>query len=320
MVHPLLVVMLAFAIDVALGDPPHIYGRVAHPVAMFGKLVAVFERALNINTKSNRHRFWMGTLTTVCLVSFASGVGYGIQWLLAQINYGWVIGALIGSIFIAYRSLFNHVRAVAEALHVSLQAAQQAVSHIVGRDTNTLDEHGVGRAAVEWAAENFSDGVVAPVIWFALLGLPGLFFYKAVNTLDSMIGHRDSQYEYFGKFAARLDDSVNAIPARIAGMFIVLTASVSSNTRGSMAWKAVVNDAEKHKSVNAGWPEAAMAGALGLALAGPRKYREVNIDYAWMNKDGRSEARAEDIQRALSLYRKSAAALAAFLLFMMISF
>lgn len=318
MVHPLLVVMLAFAIDVALGDPPKIYGRVAHPVASFGKLVTFFERVLNIASKSNRHRFWVGALTTICLVSLASGVGFGIQWLLAHINYGWVIGALIASIFIAYRSLFNHVRAVAEGLHISLQEGRRAVFHIVGRDTDTLDKHGVGRAAIESAAENFSDGVVAPVLWFALLGLPGLFFYKAVNTIDSMIGHRDSRYEYFGKFAARLDDSVNAVPARIAGLFIVLTASLGSNTRGGMAWKAVVNDAEKHKSVNAGWPEAAMAGALGLALAGPRQYQGVIIDDAWMNKDGRPDVRAEDIDRALSLYRKSAAALAAFLLFLMI--
>jgi len=189
-----------------------------------------------------------------------------------------------------------------------------AVSHIVGRDPETLDEHGVSRAAIESAAENFSDGVVGPIIWFAVLGLPGLFFCKAVNTLDSMIGHHDSTYEHFGKFAARLDDAVMAVPARIAGLLIVITAAIGIGTRGGEAWSAVIDDAEKHRSVNAGWPEAAMAGALGLALAGPRHYRDFIVDDAWMNENGRADATAEDIGRALSLYRKAGAGLAAMLL------
>tara|TARA_R110000868_G_scaffold2930_6_gene19953 strand:+ start:2333 stop:3328 length:996 start_codon:yes stop_codon:yes gene_type:complete len=316
-VHPLLVVMLALAIDIALGDPPRVYGRIPHPVAVFGNLISFFDKKLNREERSDRARFWRGALTTAFLVALAGGVGYGIQRGLAQVEYGWVVGALIGSVFIAYRGLFNHVRDVADGLDVSLGQGRAAVAHIVGRDPDSLDEHGVARAAIESAAENFSDGVVAPVIWFAVLGLPGLFFCKAVNTLDSMIGHRDSRYEYFGKFAARLDDAVNAVPARIAGLLIVITAAIGIGTRGGRAWSAVVDDAEKHRSVNAGWPEAAMAGALGLALAGPRHYRDFVVDDAWMNESGRADATAEDIRRALSLYRKAGAGLAAILLLVM---
>jgi adenosylcobinamide-phosphate synthase len=316
-VHPLLVVMLALAIDVAFGDPPRVYGRIPHPVALFGSLIAFFDKKLNREQRSDRARIWRGALTTVFLVAAAGFAGYGTQWLLSQVEYGWVAGAAIASVFIAYRSLFNHVRNVARGLDVSLAEGRAAVSHIVGRDPDSLDEHGVARAAIESAAENFSDGVVAPIIWFALLGLPGLFICKAVNTLDSMIGHHDSTYEHFGKFAARLDDAVMAVPARIAGLLIVITASIGFGTRGGAAWTAAIDDAEKHRSVNAGWPEAAMAGALGLALAGPRHYRDFIVDDAWMNESGRADATAQDIDRALSLYRKAGAGLAAILLLIM---
>jgi len=317
-VHPLLVVMLALAIDVALGDPPRLWQRIPHPVAMFGGLIGFCDRKLNRPQRSDRTRFWRGLLTTVVLVTLAGFAGYAIQWLCAQIEYGWIAGAFIASVLIAYRSLFNHVRAVANGLESSLAGGREAVGHIVGRDPDSLDEPGVARAAIESAAENFSDGVVAPVIWFALLGLPGLFAYKAVNTLDSMIGHRDSTYEHFGKFAARLDDALNAVPARIAGILIVIVAAIGTGTRGGEAWAAAVRDAEKHRSINAGWPEAAMAGALGIALAGPRRYRDLIVDDAWMNDGARTDASAADIHRALSLYRKAGAGLAALLLLAMV--
>ena len=316
-VHPLLVVMLAFAIDVALGDPPRVYARLPHPVALFGRLAGFLEKKLNRPQRTDRARFWRGLLATTVLVALAGALGWIAQTLLAKIDFGWVIGAFLASTLIAYRSLFNHVRDVADALDASLGAGRAAVAHIVGRDPQSLDEAGVARAAVESAAENFSDGVVAPVLWFAVLGLPGLCAYKAINTLDSMIGHHSERYEQFGKFAARLDDAANAVPARVAGLLIVITAAIGTGTRGGRAWTAVVNDAEKHRSVNAGWPEAAMAGALGLALAGPRVYGDVHVDDAWMNETGRADATAEDIRRALSLYRKAGAALAAALLFAM---
>ena len=169
-VHPLLVVMLALAMDVALGDPPRLWERIPHPVAVFGGLISFFERKLNRPQRSDRARFWRGLLATAFLVVLAGLAGYAVQWLCAQIDYGWVAGALIASVLIAYRSLFNHVRAVADELDISLAEGRAAVGHIVGRDPDSLDENGVARAAIESAAENFSDGVVAPIIWFALLG------------------------------------------------------------------------------------------------------------------------------------------------------
>lgn len=317
-VHPLLVVMLALAIDIALGDPPKIYARLPHPVALFGNLAGFLERKLNRAQRSDRARFVRGLLMSTVLIVLAAALGWGLQRGLAMFEFGWVIGALIASTLIAYRSLFNHVRDVANGLDISLHDGRNAVAHIVGRDPQSLDEAGVARAAIESAAENFSDGVVAPVLWFAVLGLPGLFTYKAINTLDSMIGHHNDRYEQFGKFAARLDDAANAIPARVAGLLIILTAAIGVGTKGGKAWTCVVNDAEKHRSVNAGWPEAAMAGALGLALAGPRVYGDFHIDDAWMNEAGRAKSTGEDIRRALSLYRKAGAALAAGLLLAMV--
>jgi adenosylcobinamide-phosphate synthase len=313
-VHPLLVVMLAFAIDVAFGDPPKMYMRVPHPVALFGSLAGFLERKLNRARRSDTARFVRGGLVTLLLVLGAGAAGWALQAVLSRVEYGWLGGALIGSVLFAYRSLFNHVRDVADGLEASLDQGRAAVAHIVGRDPATLDEAGVARAAVESAAENFSDGVVAPILWFAVLGLPGLFAYKAANTLDSMYGHRNERFERFGKCAARLDDALNAIPARVAGLLIVITAGIGTGTKGGAAWRSVVNDAEKHRSVNAGWPEAAMAGALGLALAGPRVYDGSHVDDAWMNEAGKQEATANDIRRALSLYRKAGAGLAALLL------
>ena len=308
-VHPLLVAMLALAVDAAVGDPPKFYDRVPHPVVLFGRLAGFCEALFN----RGRARLLRGAATSLSLTAFAAAVGYALQAALAEHRFGWVIGAVLASTLIAYRGLFDHVREVAEGLDLSTDAGRSAVAHIVGRDTESLDEHGVARAAIESAAENFSDGVVAPVLWFAVFGLPGLCACKAVNTLDSMIGHRDARHERFGKFAARLDDAVNAIPARVAALLI--TAVAGKGMHG--AWTAMTRDAGRHRSANAGWPEAAMAGALGLALAGPRRYRGETVDDAWMNGEGRAEAGSEDIRRALRLYRRAAGALAASLLAIM---
>ncbi len=316
-VHPLLIVMLAFALDVAIGDPPSLYRSVPHPVALFGRLVAAAERRLNRSQRPERTRFVRGCLSCLLLVLFASAIGYGLQWVLGPVSFGWLVGAALASTLIAYRGLYDHVRAVADGLDISVEKGRSAVAHIVGRDPDELDEHGIARAAIESSAENLCDGVVAPIFWMAVLGLPGLCAYKAINTLDSMIGHRNERYEHFGKFAARLDDAVNAIPARLTGLLLTVTASIGRGTNGSDAWSAAVRDAEKHRSINAGWPEAAMAGALGLALAGPRTYQGTIVADAWMNDGGRVEAAAEDIRRALGLYRRTGAMLAALLLLIM---
>ncbi len=309
-VHPLLVVLVAFAVDAAVGDPPRLYDRFPHPAALFGQAVAAAERRLNRPSLGPRILFRRGMLATLALVAGAAGIGYAVQAALSGVRHGWVGVAILGAVLIAYRSLHDHVRAVAEGLDRSLDEGREAVRHVAGRDPEALDAHGTARAAVESLAENFSDGVVAPVFWFALFGLPGLCACKAVNTLDSMIGHRDPRHERFGKFAARLDDAANFVPARLAGLLL----AVAAPRRAGAAWRAMTRDAARHRSVNAGWPEAAMAGALGLALAGPRRYAGETVGDAWMNRDGRAEAEAGDIRRALAVYRRAAGALGALLL------
>jgi adenosylcobinamide-phosphate synthase len=208
---------------------------------------------------------------------------------------------LIASTLIAQRSLYQHVANVRTAFaEGGLAEARQAVAMIVGRDPEQLDEAGVSRAAIESCAENFSDGVVAPVFWLALFGLPGILVYKAINTADSMIGHRTTRYENFGWAAARLDDLTNLAPARLAGGLLALAAPL---VRGSIAaaWRVMRRDATKHRSPNAGWPESAMAGALGLALAGPRIYGGTTVDDPFLNAEGRQAATPEDIGRALKV-------------------
>ena len=205
----------------------------------------------------------------------------------------------------AQRSLYTYVKAVADALDADgLEAGRSAVAMIVGRDPQALDLAGVARAAIESLAENFSDGIVAPLFWTALAGLPGGVAYKAANTADSMIGHRNARYEDFGWAAARFDDLVNLPASRLAALWFVLAARLDGRARA--AWKAVRRDAGKHRSPNAGWPEAAMAGALGLKLAGPRVYGGVTVEDAYMG-DGRREAAAADIRAALRLYLRACA-------------
>jgi adenosylcobinamide-phosphate synthase len=197
-------------------------------------------------------------------------------------------------------------------LDLGLAKARAAVAHIVGRDPARLDAHGVARAAAESLAENFSDGVVAPLFWFAIAGLPGLCAYKAVNTLDSMIGQRDPRYERFGKAAARLDDAVNWVPARLAGLILVAAARFLPEARARDAWRAVRRDARRHRSPNAGWQEAALAGALGFRLAGPREYPDGPVEDAWMG-DGHAELDAAALRASLRLYRAAGASIAALL-------
>jgi adenosylcobinamide-phosphate synthase len=219
--------------------------------------------------------------------------------MLRQTEGGTVALGLIASTLIAQRSLYQHVAKVRTAFASGgLTEARQAVAMIVGRDPEQLDEAGVSRAAIESCAENFSDGVVAPVFWLALFGLPGILVYKAINTADSMIGHRNARYEQYGWAAARLDDLVNLAPARLAGALLSLAAPLARGSIGA-AWRVMRRDATKHRSPNAGWPESAMAGALGLALAGPRIYGGKTVDDPFLNAEGRQAATPDDIGRAL---------------------
>jgi adenosylcobinamide-phosphate synthase len=221
-----------------------------------------------------------------------------------SIPLGWVVEILLATPFLAQKELGRAVRAVADALGVSLDAGREAVSHIVGRDPQALDEAGVARAAIETLAESTSDGVVAPWFWLVLLGLPGIALYKAINTADSMIGHLNERYRDYGWAAARLDDLVNWLPARLTAVLITTACFFTDHASPGKAWAAARRDASKHASPNSGWPEASFAGALGFALGGPRSYAGELVDLPTFG-EGKSALVASDILRALVLYRST---------------
>jgi adenosylcobinamide-phosphate synthase len=299
----------ALLIEAAAGYPSALYRRIGHPVGWLGRLIAWCEQAWNQEHFGAVRRRLAGVATLVLLLT----AGFAAGALLAELAR-WLppaaallATALAASALLAQRSLEAHVRAVAEALdRDGLAAGRAAVSHIVGRDHHVLDQAGVSRAAIESLAENFSDGVVAPLFWLTILGLPGAAAYKAVNTADSMIGHRTERYRDFGWASARLDDLVNLPASRLAALWIVLAAALRRKCSAKGALIAVRRDARRHRSPNAGWPEAAMAGALGLRLAGPRVYSGRVVEDPWMG-DGRAEVTAADIRRALALYRTACA-------------
>ncbi|MGB8529376.1 MAG: adenosylcobinamide-phosphate synthase CbiB [Rhodoplanes sp.] len=246
-----------------------------------------------------------GVFALLILLTVVGGAAFVLQSALLLLPFGFIAVALAASSLIAQRSLYDHVARVAAALETGgVEAGRSAVSHVVGRDVAGLDEAGVARAAIESLAENFSDGVVAPALWLAVGGLPGAALYKAVNTADSMIGHRTPRYEKFGCAAARLDDLLNLPAARLSALLLVAAAALTSSAAAARAWQAIRRDAPRHRSPNAGYPEAAMAGVLGLKLAGPRVYGGVAVDDAFMG-DGRSDATAADIRAALALYRRA---------------
>lgn len=299
--HVLWLTVGALIIDAILGDPSSIYRRLPHPVVWLGRFVSWGETRLNQPSFSSVRSFWLGGGLCIGVLAVTAGVAWQIHQWCSALPYGWLLEMLVASTLIAARSLYQHVRAVQKGLDEDLQSGRLAVSQIVGRDPQTLNEAGVARAAIESVAENFSDGVVAPVFWCAVFGLPGLAVYKAINTLDSMIGHRNERYEYFGKFAARLDDIANWLPARLAGLAFCVAAIFHPVASPKNALRTVWRDANRHRSVNAGWQEAAVAGALQFALAGPRVYGAQTIDDAWMG-NGRSDLTADDIGAALHLY------------------
>ena len=296
------VLVLALVLDALIGDPEPLWKRAPHPVVVFGWMIDRLDAALNNERRTDTLRRATGVLAIVVLVAGSATLGWLIQRVLNALPAGWTVEAIVASVFIAQRSLYEHVARVRAAFASGgLLEARRAVSAVVGRDPQALDETGVCRAAIETTAENFSDGVVAPAFWFALLGLPGLLAYKVINTADSMIGHLTERYRAFGWAAARLDDLVNLVPARLSALLLALVAPVTGgSTAGSL--RVALSDAKKHRSPNAGWPESAMAAALGVALAGPRVYPERVVDDPFVNALGRKDARPDDIGRALKLF------------------
>ena len=295
----LCILVAALGVEAAFGYPQRLYRLIGHPVTWIGALIAKLDRDLNRDDESSSARKASGVLALLVIVAITAGLAWIIQIALAPTWLGNLGLVLLASTMLASRSLYDHVRDVADALqNDGLDAARIAVGRIVGRNPQTLDEHGVARAAIESLAENASDGVAAPVLWFALLGLPGLVAYKAINTADSMIGHRTPRHEAFGWAAARLDDLVNLPASRLTGLLFALAARLVPNSSMDDAFRAMRRDAYRHRSPNAGWPESAMAGALGLKLNGPKTYGATHVDDAYMG-DGRREANANDIFRAL---------------------
>ena len=290
------VLLAALAVDAVIGDPAWLWRRVPHPVAWLGALVDSLDDMLNRETWPMAVRRAAGVLALLLLVAIAAWIGWEIETGLRRIPYGEMPLAIIASIFIAQRSLYQHVATVHAGFADGLAGARRAVAQIVGRDPESLDESGVSRAAIESCAENFSDGVVAPAFWFALLGLPGLVAYKAVNTADSMIGHRTARHEAFGWASARFDDLVNLVPARLSGLLIALAGG-----RPFAALRTMWRDARLHRSPNAGSPESAMAASLGVALAGPRRYGDRVVTDPLINAAGRA-AQPNDIAHALRVF------------------
>jgi adenosylcobinamide-phosphate synthase len=311
---PLLILLLALVFDLAFGDMALVFRYLPHPVAVVGSAISFLDGRLNRAARSDRSRRVRGIFVVFVLVAAAAALGWVVKGYVSVIRFGWALEAFVVAVLLAQRSLFEHVAAVATALQAGgLVAGRVAVAKIVGRDPESLDEYAVARAAIESLFENFSDGVVAPAFWYVLLGLPGIFVYKVANTLDSMIGHRSPKYLYFGWAAARFDDALNWLPARLTGLIICATALALPQTKAGPALRTMIRDARKHRSPNAGWPEAAAAGALGLAFGGPRRYGGNPVDEPWLG-DGRARTNVADIGAALQLYLASAVCVAVLLL------
>lgn len=299
--------LVALALDALIGDPPGLWRHIPHPVTLIGKVVEIADQDFNAPEASEANRRIYGAIFLACLIAISVLVGVLLEAILRVLPFGEIGIAVIAAVFIAQKSLHDHVAAVRDGLvEGGLSGGRRAVAMIVGRDPDQLDEAGVARAAIESCAENAADGVTAPALWFLVLGLPGLIAYKAVNTADSMIGHRTDRHRAFGWASARFDDLVNWPAARLCGLAMAVTAPLSG--RSVTECIAVMRrDAPKHRSPNAGWPEAAMAAVLGLALAGPRAYPGYTVDDPFMNEDGRREATAGDISRALKVFRHAMA-------------
>jgi adenosylcobinamide-phosphate synthase len=306
---PVWLTLFALLIEAIFGYPDRLLQAIGHPVIWIGRLISLLDRTLNHESASDASRQAAGIVALLIIIVAPAIVSYVLERSLLELPFGFVLAAIPASALLAQRSLHQHVAQVATALETGgLTAGRAAVSRIVGRDPEALDEAGVARAAIESLAENFSDGVVAPAFWLAVAGLAGGAAYKAINTADSMIGHRTPRHQAFGWAAARLDDLVNLPASRLSALLIVAAAGITDRVAAANAWRAVVRDAPHHRSPNAGYPEAAMAGALGLALAGPRIYGGIAVEDAIMG-DGRRDAGAADIRAALALYRRADALL-----------
>ncbi|TCD15005.1 adenosylcobinamide-phosphate synthase CbiB [Oricola cellulosilytica] len=301
----LVILLAALIADRIAGDPEGVWDRIPHPVVVFGRLIGFCDERFNRPDRSDDWREKSGFLSIAGLLVVASIVG---AWLADIFDFLGIVGMIaevaVVAVFLAQKSLADHVGAVAAGLRDGgLEGGRKAVSMIVGRDPATLDEAGISRAAIESLAENASDGVVAPAFWYGVFGLPGLFAYKMLNTADSMIGHKSEKYRAFGKASAKLDDLANWVPARLSGMLIVTADAMLRGTENAKkTYEVMRQDANLHRSPNAGWPESAMAGALGISLGGPRVYADDIADEPFLNAAGRRDVGQAELDMALRIY------------------
>lgn len=296
------VLLLALIMDAVLGDPRWLYSRINHPVVIIGTLIRFLDKRLNKSKYTKSIRKFLGIISISIILGGTWFLGEGIEMAVQDLTFGFVIQAIIVSIFLAQNSLYRHVAAVANACKSkNLSDARKEICHIVGRDPASLDKPAICRASIESLSENFCDGVIAPVVWYLICGLPGLLAYKALNTSDSMVGYLNSQYEDYGWCTARLDDLANFVPARLSAISISVASLLVPLANPLSSIRAGFRHAHLHRSVNAGWPEAAMAGALGIRIAGPRHYSGKLVDDAWMG-DGRADVGPSDIMKGLRIY------------------
>ena len=284
-------ILLALILDAFLGEPVWIWSKIPHPTVLMGRIIKWCE--LKYNNGINRKN--KGILFIASMVIFLAIFGY----LIERLPFSAIWKILIVAILLSHKSLTEHVTAVSLGLQKNLSQGRTAVAMIVGRDTANLAETDIARSAIESAAENFSDGIIAPLFWFLIGGLPGILIYKFVNTSDSMIGYKNIQYNQFGWAAARLDDLLNWIPARLSGLLICIVHQ--NNSALNIMWR----DAKLHRSPNAGWPESAMAGVLDVSISGPRSYEGVIKNYPFVNVDGKKKLTAVDIDNAVDVLWRS---------------
>jgi adenosylcobinamide-phosphate synthase len=301
--HGFLLAAAALLIENLIGYPKSLQATIGHPVEWFGSLLTKLEITLNQPVSTNRAN---GTIAIGLAIAAAATAGFVLQWAFLHVPYGDIAIVAIATTLIAQKSLRDHVSAVRDAS--SIESARVEIAKIVGRDPQSLDESGISKAALESLAENTSDGIVAPALWYAIAGLPGIFVYKMINTADSMIGHKTERYLHFGWAAARIDDLMNLPASRLTGL--MFAAATLSRSQAKKSFNAMMRDASKHRSPNAGWPEAAMAGALDLRFGGPREYDGETEDLPWMGA-GRDDKTRADITKGLALYDKAIVLLAA---------
>ena len=292
---------LALLVERLFGYPKPLYDKIGHPVEWFGTVLKKLEALLYDPQAEPMQARIRGLAVLLALLLIVTIPAVFVASILSTLKFGWIVEALLATALIAQHSLYEHVSAVGKGLDTSLNEGRKAVARIVGRDPATLDESGVVKGALESLAENASDGIVAPVLWYALLGLPGIVAYKAINTADSMIGHKSERYIYFGWAAARLDDLVNLLASRLTGFLFAAAAAWNDQERGKLAVLAMWRDAPKHQSPNAGWPESALAASLGVKFGGPRSYEGARVDLPWMG-EGRETLNRDDIRKGLRLY------------------